>query len=97
MGILRCICFLSHLLSCSGRRRTFKIPEKFVYDLTWTGIKAGTASLEFVNDGDKMKIISTAQIGTMGICFLYRRGQSRKYPLKKCFSLRARHNLSITE
>lgn len=39
----------------------FKIPEKFVYDLTWTGIKAGTASLEVINDGDKVKIISTAQ------------------------------------
>ena len=40
---------------------TFAIPEKFVYDLTWAGIKAGTASLELVNDGDKLKIISTAQ------------------------------------
>ena len=39
----------------------FRIPEKFVYDLTWTGIKAGTASLEMINDGDKLKIISTAQ------------------------------------
>lgn len=39
----------------------FAIPEKFVYDLTWTGIKAGTASLELINDGDKLKIISTAQ------------------------------------
>ena len=39
----------------------FTIPEKFVYDLTWTGIKAGTASLELINDGDKLKIISTAQ------------------------------------
>jgi hypothetical protein len=39
----------------------FTISEKFVYDLTWTGIKAGTASLELINDGDKLKIISTAQ------------------------------------
>jgi len=39
----------------------FAIPEKFVYDLTWTGINAGTASLELINDGDKLKIISTAQ------------------------------------
>lgn len=39
----------------------FKIPEKFVYDLTWTGIKAGTASIESVNDGDTIKIISTAR------------------------------------
>jgi hypothetical protein len=39
----------------------FSIPEKFVYDLTWTGIKAGTATLELINDGDKLKILSTAQ------------------------------------
>jgi len=39
----------------------FKIPEKFVYDLTWTGITAGTATLELMNDGDTIKIISTAQ------------------------------------
>jgi hypothetical protein len=39
----------------------FKIPEKFVYDLTWTGIKAGTASLEITKDCDAVKIVSTAQ------------------------------------
>ena len=39
----------------------FKIPEKLIYDLTWTGIKAGTASLELINDGNTSKIISTAR------------------------------------
>jgi hypothetical protein len=39
----------------------FKIPERLIYDLTWTGIKAGTASLELVNDGNTYKIISTAR------------------------------------
>ncbi len=39
----------------------FKVPEKFIFDLNWIGIKAGTASLELKNDGDKIKIISTAQ------------------------------------
>lgn len=39
----------------------FRIPEKFVYDLTWTGIKAGSATLELTSDGDKIKIVSTAQ------------------------------------
>lgn len=39
----------------------FKIPEKLIYDLTWTGIKAGTASLELINDGSAFKIISTAR------------------------------------
>jgi len=39
----------------------FKMPEKFIYDLTWTGIKAGTASLEMTNDNGMIKIVSTAQ------------------------------------
>ena len=39
---------------------SLNIPEKLVYDLTWAGIKAGTASLELINDEDKIKIISTA-------------------------------------
>lgn len=40
---------------------TFGRSEKFVYDLRWTGIKAGTASLELRNDGDRVKILSTAR------------------------------------
>ena len=39
----------------------FSIPEKFIYELTWTGIKAGTASLELRNEGEQVKIVSTAQ------------------------------------
>jgi len=39
----------------------FMMPEKFVYDLTWTGLKAGTATLEMQDDGDKVRILSTAQ------------------------------------
>jgi hypothetical protein len=38
----------------------FPVPEKFVYDLTWAGIKAGTASLELKNDDGRIRIISTA-------------------------------------
>lgn len=38
----------------------FNTPEKLVYDLTWAGIKAGTATLEVVNDKDTTRIISTA-------------------------------------
>ncbi|NWF99032.1 MAG: DUF3108 domain-containing protein [Nitrospirae bacterium] len=39
----------------------FKLPEKFVYELTWTGIKAGTATLGITKDGEKYKIVSTAE------------------------------------
>lgn len=40
---------------------SFNIPEKLEYDLTWTGIKAGTATLEIIDAGNNIKIISTAQ------------------------------------
>jgi len=39
----------------------FTVPEKLVYNVTWAGIKAGTASLEITNRVDSMKIISTAR------------------------------------
>ena len=38
----------------------FIIPEKLVYDLTWTGVKAGTAVLELANDKDTIRVTSTA-------------------------------------
>jgi Protein of unknown function (DUF3108) len=37
------------------------IPEKLVYDMTWTGIKAGTATEEISYDGDSVKIVSTVR------------------------------------
>ena len=46
------------LMSISSYALT--IPEKLVYDLTWTGIKAGTATQEILNDNGVVKIISTA-------------------------------------
>jgi len=39
----------------------FTGPEKLVFDLTWAGIKAGTSTLETVNDKGRTKIISTAR------------------------------------
>jgi len=58
--ILLCVLYLAFLASYA-LADPFKMPEKFVYDLTWTGISAGTATLEFVNDGERIKIISTAR------------------------------------
>jgi hypothetical protein len=58
--ILTCIFNLS-LFIANAAAGPFHVPEKFVYDLTWTGIKAGTATLELKSDGDKTKIISRAQ------------------------------------
>lgn len=39
----------------------FTIPEKLVYNVTWAGIKAGTATLEISNAADEIRIISTAR------------------------------------
>ena len=50
---------LVHLLSAEAL--SFTIPEILTYDLTWTGIKAGKASLEIRDEGNEMKITSTAR------------------------------------
>jgi hypothetical protein len=49
------------VLAYSGSAKAFGVPEKLVYDLTWTGIKAGTAVQEIVSDGNETRIISTAR------------------------------------
>jgi len=49
------------LVLLPGNGSAFNIPEKLIFDLTWTGLKAGTATLEIVNEKDRTKIISTAQ------------------------------------
>lgn len=38
----------------------YTIPERLEYDLTWAGIKAGTASLEIVENGPYIQLISRA-------------------------------------
>jgi hypothetical protein len=52
---------LLFLLFSSARALAFTIPEKFIFDLTWTGVKAGTATLEMVSDEGRTKIISRAR------------------------------------
>ena len=47
--------------SLSAYAASLGVPEKFIYDLRWAGIKAGRASLEVRNDADHVKIRSTAQ------------------------------------
>jgi hypothetical protein len=39
----------------------FRLPEKLVYDLTWAGIKTGTATLEISSENEKTRIVSTAR------------------------------------
>lgn len=49
------------LILFPGETPAFQIPEVLNYDLTWTGIKAGEASLAVREDGDGIRIISTAR------------------------------------
>ncbi len=61
MSIIILITVFLVLTLSSVHASPFTVPEKFVYDLTWAGIKAGTASLESRNDGGRIRMISTAQ------------------------------------
>jgi hypothetical protein len=49
------------MLTVPFRAYSFTIPEKLVFDLTWTGIKAGTATQEITFEDGALKIISTAR------------------------------------
>lgn len=53
--------FIFEFLIYTPTAVSFDMPEKLEYDLTWKGIKAGTASLEIINYGNKIKIVSTAR------------------------------------
>jgi hypothetical protein len=53
--------FVVFLVLLPGNVFAFNIPEKLIFDLTWTGLEAGTATLEIVNDKGHVKIISTAR------------------------------------
>jgi Protein of unknown function (DUF3108) len=52
--------FLSVLVP-TPQASALNIPEKLVFDLTWTGIKAGTATQEIFADKDSVRVISTAR------------------------------------
>jgi hypothetical protein len=49
------------LLSSAVDAGSFVIPEVLQYDLTWTGVKAGEATLQIRDSGEEMKITSTAR------------------------------------
>jgi hypothetical protein len=56
--------FLIFLLTVSAAipgAFAFRVPEKLFYDLTWGGIKTGTASLEIRQVGGATRIVSTAR------------------------------------
>jgi len=55
VGCVICILLFSPAISSA-----FSVPEKLIFDLTWTGVKAGTAVLEVVDDKETIRVISTA-------------------------------------
>jgi hypothetical protein len=62
-GLRKTSLFLSlvFLLGFSQGASAFAVPEKLVFDLTWAGVKAGTSTLETVNDEGRTRLISTAR------------------------------------
>lgn len=57
--IAAAVCLATLLVSCGAF--AFAIPERLVYDISWTGIKAGTAVQEIaVDKGGAVRIVSTA-------------------------------------
>lgn len=52
---------VSFILFIYSNASSFSIPERLQYDLTWTGIKAGEATLEIKGEGDHLIIVSTAK------------------------------------
>ncbi len=50
--------------------QAFRVPERLVYDLTWGGIKTGTATLDIREEGGLTRIVSTAR-SVPWVSFLY--------------------------
>ncbi len=56
LSLIACI-FLSVPVSAAG----LTVPEKLSYDITWTGIKGGTATQEVIDEGNTIRVVSTAR------------------------------------
>ena len=49
------------ILTIAPQAFALNIPEKLVFDLTWTGIKAGTATQEIIEEENTIRVVSTAR------------------------------------
>jgi len=47
------------LLALAPAASPLNIPEKLVYDVTWSGVKAGTATQEILVEKDLLRVVST--------------------------------------
>jgi hypothetical protein len=64
INLFFCAFLISLLLPFSAAipdASAFRVPEKLVYDLTWGGIKTGTATLEIREESGTRTIVSTAR------------------------------------
>ncbi len=62
LPILLCVTLISSLFRIMPAAAAgLTIPEKLTYDITWTGIKAGSATQEIVDDGNAIRVISTCR------------------------------------
>jgi hypothetical protein len=68
--------------SLTSAATAYNIPERLEYDLTWSGIKAGTASLEVVDNGPYIQFISRA-VSTSFVSVFYRVDDVAVSSLKK--------------
>ena len=57
--LLVIVLFVVHLYSPAFAAP--KIPEKLIYSLSWTGIPVGVATQEIIDEGDVIRIFSTAR------------------------------------
>lgn len=61
-GVVRSVAFtLLLLLTLATAASPLTIPEKLVYDVTWTGVKAGTATQEIIEGKDSIRVVSTVR------------------------------------
>jgi hypothetical protein len=60
VSMIIAVTFLALMCSASAAS-AFGLPERLFYDLTWTGIKAGTATMEITRGSNTLQIVSTAK------------------------------------
>jgi Protein of unknown function (DUF3108) len=61
-GAVRLVSFtLLCLLTLAPEACPLNIPEKLVYDVSWTGVKAGTATQEILVEKDSLRVVSTVR------------------------------------
>lgn len=56
--VLSVLCLV---LALAAPAYPFNVPERLIYDLTWTGIKGGTATQEIIDENGSIRIVSIAR------------------------------------